>query len=107
MSRVLYLVAATEAQGDRDAAARGWVKIARARFVTPEPAKDDVRVVWRLDELIPLPGGTLMIKGSDYEDGSESEWEMKRWAGNDGREGEKDRFDRFVAEGNGEWIEAV
>lgn len=103
MSRVFYLVAATEAQGIKDAEARGWSRIARSRFVTPE--KDDVRVVWKLDDLIPLPGGTPMIQGSDYESGPSSDWGMARWAGDDQHEGEKARFDKFVAEGNGEWVE--
>ncbi len=104
MSRIFYLVAATEAQGIKDAQARGWTRIARVRFATPAPEKDDVRVVWRLDDLIPLPGGTPLIRGSDYESGPESEWEWKKWAGDEQHEGEKSRFDKFVADGNGEWI---
>lgn len=105
MSRVFYLVASTEAQGIKDAEARGWDRIARSRFVTPK--KDDVRVIWKLDDLIPIPGGTPLIKGSDYESGPTSDWDMAKWIGDGYREGEKDRFDRFVADGNGEWIEAV
>jgi len=103
MSRVIYLVAASEAKGIAEAEARGWVRIARGRFVTP--GKDDIRLVCRLDDLAVLPGGTPMLKAPDYDDGPDSDWEMARWAGDERRVGEKTRFDKFVAEGHGRWVE--
>ena len=102
MSRVLYLVAATEASGIKEAEGRGWTRIARLRFVTPE--KDDVRVVSRLNDVLVQPAKTPLIKGGDYDDGPDSEWDMARWAGDEQRTGEKERFDGFVAEGNGVWV---
>ena len=98
MSRVVYLVASTETQGIKDAEARGWTRIARDRFVTPD--KDDVRVVWRLEDLSVMPGGTPLMKGSDYETGP---WNP--WLGSDEKPGEKARFDGFVKDGAGQWIE--
>jgi hypothetical protein len=103
MSRVMYLVAATEAQGVKDAMSRGWERIALTRFATPD--KDDVRVVWRINDMIPTAGGTFLYKGSDYESGPDSEFEMKRWAGANGAIGEKAAFDRFVESGEGMWME--
>ena len=103
MSRVIYLVAATEAQGIKDAEARGWTRIARTRFATPE--KGDARLVWRLDDLFAMPGGTPMLKASDYESGPASDWDRRRWEGEEDQPGEKARFDKFVADGGGEWID--
>ena len=102
MSRVFYLVSATEEQGIKDAASRGWERIANARFVTPE--KDDIRVVCRVSDLHPLAGVTPMYKGSDYDEGPEVKFLRDRWLGEEGRAGEREKFERFVAEGNGQWV---
>ena len=100
---IFYLVAATEAQGIKDAAERGWERIAAHRFVTPN--KDDVRLIWRYASLLPMAGPTPMIKGSDYETGPPPEDRMawERWAGSEDRMGDKARFDAFVADGYGRW----
>lgn len=105
MSRLYYIVAATEAQGVKDCMDRGWERIAAKRFVTPD--KDDVRVVCRISELVPLAGKTPMVKAKGYEDGPDNEFELKRWAGDAdvGAVGEKAHFDRFIAEGHGVWID--
>jgi hypothetical protein len=103
MSRVFYLVAATETQGIFDAAERGWTRIASTRFVTAE--KDDVRVVCKMTDLHPIAGGTEMFKGSDYDDGPSNDFLRRRWLGDGDVRGEKDRFDAFVAEGNGQWLD--
>lgn len=82
MSRVFYLVSRSEESGIAAARARGWTRIAARRFATPE--NDDVRLVCRLSELVPIPGGTMMLRdGEDYDPG----------------------FDKFVAEGGGVWVE--
>ncbi len=103
MSRVVFLVAPSEAQGLQDAAARGWVRIARSRFVTQE--KDDVRLACRMDDILVVPGGTLMIRGADYYSGPSGADAMNRWAECREGEGERARFEKFVDAGAGRWIE--
>lgn len=103
---IKYLVVATEERGAADAAERGWVRLAYARFASPE--KDDIRMVRRTADLIPYGGGkTQMIRGSDYEDGPAVHPDrpgdielLERWLR------EKESFDKFVSEGHGEWVEA-
>jgi hypothetical protein len=96
---IAYLVCCSEERGIADCMERGWIGIARLRYVTPE--KDDVRIVRRASDLVPLAGKTPMLRGSDYEDGpaSDDEQAMNRWIK------EKDVFDSFVASGAGEWID--
>lgn len=104
MSRVLYLVAATDGQGVKDAEGHGWERIAATRFVTS--GKDDVRIVSRTVDLHPLAGETPMIKGSDYDSGPEAKFLRQRWLGTDERAGERQRFEEFMRDGNGVWIDA-
>lgn len=86
----MYLVCASDAAGFADAEARGWTRIARSRFATP--AKDDVRVVRRFSDMVPLPGRTPLVKAADFpaEPASGSQAAL---------------FAEFVAAGSGEWIE--
>ena len=104
---IFYLVSATEAQGIKDAAERGWERIAAHRFVTL--SKDDVRLIWRYASLLPMAGQTPMIKGSDYESGPPPEDRMawERWSGEGSGLGDKARFDAFVADGHGRWVEGT
>lgn len=109
---IFYLVAATDTQGIRDAETRGWVRLGRTRFAVPEEnpgrvIKDEVRVVSRLADLFPIAGGTKMLKASDYDDGPVEKIAFGRWVGVEGQIGEKEKFDRFVAEGHGVWVEDV
>lgn len=109
---IYYLIGATDAQGIKDAEERGWVRLARARFAVPEAVptrviKDEVRVISRIADLFPIAGGTRMIRGSDYDDGPVEKIAFGRWVGVDGQVGEKEKFDRFVAEGHGKWVEGV
>lgn len=97
MARVMYLVAASEEGGVADAQARGWSRIARSRFATPE--RDDVRVVWRFADLVQTGGLTMMIKGADYDTS-----EAPGWLGTDESLGEKEQFDRFATFYGGEWV---
>jgi hypothetical protein len=100
MSRVIYLVASTLEQGIKDAEARGAVRIARTRFAGAEPEKDDIRVINRLIDLVPMAAKTPMIQGSDYQEppASESELALNRWLE------EHEAFEKFVADGHGEWV---
>lgn len=82
---VKYLICATDPRGIADAIALGYTAIAINRFATPE--KNDIRVVRRFHDLIPLAGVTQMIRGSDFK--------MNPEAG---------EFERFVESGRGRWI---
>lgn len=82
---VIYLVCGTNACGVEDALAMGYTAIAINRFATPE--KDDVRVVRRYHEMIPLAGVTQMIRGSDFTANPEAR-----------------EFVQFVESGRGRWI---
>jgi hypothetical protein len=86
MSRVQFLIAATEHSGVAEARERGWTQIAFARFATPE--KNDVRVVRKFSELPAVPGGPAMIRGKDFAENPEAE-----------------KFEALVAEGNGAWVD--
>lgn len=86
---ILYLVCCSDAAGFADAKKRGWTRLARNRYATAE--KDDVRVVRRFAEMIPLPGRTMLIKGADF---PEEPAEGSQAA----------LFAEFVAAGHGEWI---
>lgn len=99
MSRIIYLVATTLAQGIRDAEARGCTRIAAARLADPE--KNDVRVVTKFVEMHPMAGKTPMIRGSDFDKMPDMVelMGMELWQAN------HDDFERFVEEGHGEWIE--
>jgi len=98
--RVVYLVAASLDQGVKDCRERGWQQIAYTRFVTPE--RNDVRVVCRGSDVTPFAGRTPLVKGSDYDEGPgekapqhmQDSWLKMRID-----------VDRFVEEGNGEWVE--
>lgn len=93
---IKFLVSLTEAGGVADANGRGWTRVARDRFATPE--KDDVRVVWRLSQMPAIPGGALLVRGGDFpadplergEDG------VYRWP-------DAAAFAEFVSAGYGEW----
>lgn len=62
---IKYLVARTEIGGVDDAQRRGWTRVAKDRFATPE--KDDVRLVWRFNQMIPDPGGvTRFVMSKDF-----------------------------------------
>jgi hypothetical protein len=83
-----------------DAASRGWRQVARARFVTAE--KEDVRLIWRFNDLWPFPGGeTPMLRGRGYEDGEGlvMEHALDLWIR------DKQRFDEFAESGEGVWLE--
>ncbi|HVB15839.1 MAG TPA: hypothetical protein VNF04_04845 [Stellaceae bacterium] len=86
MSRIKFLIAATEQSGVAEARKRGWTQIAFARFATPD--KDDVRVVRRFSELPAVPGGPTLIRGEDF-----------------GENPEADKFEALIAEGNGTWVD--
>lgn len=88
---ILYLVCADDEAGFADAAARGWTRLARSRFATQ--AKDDVRVVRRFSDMIPLAGKTMMIKAADFPDEPKAESQAAL-------------FEAFVASGSGEWVDA-
>lgn len=99
---VAYLVSAVHDAGVKEAIANGWTQIAFSRFVTPE--KHDIRLVNRASELIPMAAKTPMFRGKDYEKGPPGEPEDRTvmlWAK------ERASIDRFVAEGNGEWVESL
>jgi hypothetical protein len=103
MSRILYLVCSSLERGVKDAEARGCVRIAARRFATPEPAKDDLRIVSRFAEMHPMAGKTLLVRGSDFDDMPNPSEQvadlLDRWMEN------HDAFERFVAEGHAEWID--
>lgn len=101
MKPITFLVASTDDRGIKDAMDRGWVRVARTRFAVARGC--EVRVVRRVADLLALLGGTPMIKGSDYEDGPDgaSEAGLMAWIA------EKERFDEFVAQGAGFWVEGV
>ena len=94
---IIYLVAATLERGIADAAERGWERIAMARFATP--AKDDIRVIRRYTDLLPMAGKTPMLKGGDYDSGPDNDYLLEGWVR------EKERFDQFVTEGHGVWVD--
>ena len=100
---IAYLICADEHAGFAEAEARGWKRIAFNRYVTDE--RDDIRVISRAAQLAPMAGQTNLIKGGDYEDGPADEGALVRWIGGNGRIGEKDKFDDFVATGNGVWLD--
>lgn len=101
---IAYLVCAEDATGFSDCEERGWQRIALNRFVTEE--RDDIRVISRIQQLVPFAGQTAMIKGSDYENGPDGEVALMRWiGGGNGQRGEKERFDEFVATGSGAWFD--
>lgn len=96
---IYYLAAGTEARGVADAIDRGGERIAKLRFGMPD--KSDLRVVRNFADLVPIAGGkTKIIRGSDFHDAPDTESlaVLERWQEN------HDAFERFVAEGHGEWI---
>ena len=98
---IKYLVAATEAGGVADAVGRGWERIANHRYVTPE--RDDVRLVWRFNQMIPDPGGvTRFVRSSDF-----PAEPFDRFAGElgDFRWPEAMQFASFVDQGHAAWEE--
>jgi hypothetical protein len=99
MPRVFYLVAPSVEVGVAEAASRGWDRINRSRFTTPE--KEDVRLICRFNELVPFPGGTPMVRASGYADGVGlvEKHALERWIEDMGR------FDEFVESGQGVWLE--
>lgn len=99
MSRIIYLACSAEAIGIADAAARQAERIGRLRFALPN--KDDLRVVRNFNEMVPMAGKTPLIRGSDYDamPDSDNEMVLERWQEN------HDAFERFVADGYGEWVE--
>jgi hypothetical protein len=96
--KIVYLVCSSIESGVKDAEARGCTRIGRTRFATP--LKDDLRVVSRFIEMIPMAGMTTLIKASDFEDmpNSPSELVQERWLEN------HDAFEQFVADGHGQWV---
>lgn len=97
---IAYLIAADIERGIKDCRARGWTQIARCLFVTGESRVDSsrIQIVNRSAELPVQPGGTPMLKGSDYESGP-GDYRREAWVK------EKDVFDRYVTEGAGRWVE--
>jgi hypothetical protein len=97
---IRYLVTFSEERAVADASARGWTRIAHARFVTE--GKDEYRMVRRFTDLVPIPGGkTQMVRSSDY-DTAPVEYrsgDPTPWAR------EKAGFEGFVEQGHGEWVE--
>lgn len=103
MSRILYLVCSNLETGVRDAEAMGCTRIAARRFAMPakdDPRGDDLRVVRLFNEMVPMAGKTPLIQGSDYHQVPDSKNEMvlSAWLEN------HEEFERFVAEGHGEWV---
>ena len=96
--RVMYLVAPTIESGVEDALGRGWVQIARARFVTGENV--DVRVVTRFSHMVPFAGPeTRMVKAAGYESGGDLlPCYQDRWLE------DMAQFEEFVRVGNGVWV---
>jgi len=86
--RVAYLVSPNQEHALEEARRRGWARIALRRFVTPD--RLDVRAIFAMRELVPFEAATPMIKGDGYANGVAAE--------------ERAAFDRFVADGNGEWV---
>lgn len=89
---IFYFVTTNEIEAFKEAGRRGWERIARNRFVTA--AKDDVRVVRRFTDMVPAKDGpTRLVKAPDFPaetaEGSEAA-----------------KFERFVADGHGVWIDA-
>lgn len=97
--RVFYLVSPCIDGGIAEAKSRGWTQVARARFVTPD--NEDVRLICRFSEFVPIPGGTLMIRGQGYADGEglAEKHRLEKWIE------DMERFEAFVASGLGEWVE--
>lgn len=93
---IAYLVSSTDERGIKEAESHGWTRIARSRFVTP--ARDDVRVVSRMLDLVLFRGGTNLIKGADFEDGPENEAALDKWVV------EKERFEKLVETGEAKWV---
>ena len=101
--RIVYLVCADIEHGVKAGQERGWTRIAHNRMVTPE--RVDVRLVSRINDLVPFAGSTPMMRGPDYDEQPPGRIERQRWCGGDGEEiGERARFERFVADGNGVWV---
>lgn len=99
--RIIYLVAGTPDQGRKDALSRGGRALANFRYALPD--NTDLRVVCRFNDMVPYPGGkTPLVRGSDYDSPPEgmSETGERAWFDN------HERFERFVADGHGEWIES-
>lgn len=94
---IAFLVSATDEGAVNFAAEKGWIRIAYSRFVTDN--KDDIRAIRRFADLIAYPPKSLLIKGSDYEEGPKSEILLEGWIR------EKEKFDKFVSDELGEWIE--
>jgi hypothetical protein len=99
MSRIIYLIAGTVAQGVKDAEARGCTRIAAQRLADPE--KNDIRVVTRFNDMVPMAGKTEMIRGSDFDTMPDVPQLMalEIWQAN------HDDFEKYVADGHGEWVE--
>lgn len=82
---VIYLIARNNASGRAEATRRGWKMLAYARFATPE--RDDVRLVTRFSEMVPMPNLRL-ARGADFDAHPEAK-----------------EFDGFVEEGLARWLE--
>lgn len=92
-----YIVSATVGVGEADALSRGWIQLARHRFVTPE--RDYFQLITRFHELTPLGNGNPICRVGDYESGPSGEGELEAWMV------EKEKFDQFVADGHGKWVD--
>lgn len=99
MAGIVYLVAGSEEQGIKDATARGCERIGYRRFAAPD--KTDVRVIFRFNDMVPLAGKTPLIRGSDYDSPPEGMTDIaeRYWLEN------HERFEQFIADGHGEWID--
>lgn len=101
-----YLVAATDPVGITDAMERGYVRVAYNRFVAGEQnaEKHDFRVIRRINDLVPLPGKTPLVRGTDYDEGPPATWgegALNEWIK------QREQFEAFVASGAGEWLEGL
>lgn len=91
-ARVAYLVAPTIQAGIEDGRNRaGWTQIAYTRFATED--RMDIRVIDRIRDCIPIPGGTKLYKGKSYDEATNEDWADKR------------QFESFIESGAGKWIE--
>lgn len=95
---IVYLVAPTLADGVAEAQRRGWHRGAAFRFYTP--ARHDVRVVVRPDEINPLPGVTLLMRtGWDEGPPQADSVACRAWPAR------QQGFEDFVASGHARWVE--
>ena len=108
MSGIVYFVGASEESARQELNERFGGQAALSRLTYAMPDKRRAHIVSRFNEMVALAGVTPMVKCADYEIGPVSKYEKERWLGSQfDPVGEKERFDRFVASGAGQWVEVA